>query len=117
MIDLASSAKRSGIKLILIMGLALAALGVSYSRVLDNYELELLDARFLLRGGQPASDDIVLIEIGDDTIAKLEAWPIDRRYYAMIIKALSGAGARAVLFDIIFTDATPNEGELEGAIK
>ena len=71
--------------------LALAA--VSYFHLLDNYELETLDFRFLLRPKIQTTDKVVLIEIGEDTIERLGRFPFDRSYHAMLVKALSEAGA------------------------
>src|SRR3989338_5753170 len=101
---------------LLIIILAACILAPSYLRYFDNYELELLDVRFSLRGQRPTTDEVMLIEIGDDTVAKLEQWPLDRTYYAMMVKALSSAGARAILFDIFFSDATEHDDELEKAL-
>ena len=104
------------LRLLLIIIVAACILAPSYLRYFDNYELELLDVRFSLRGQRPTTDEMALIEIGDDTVAKLEQWPLDRTYYAMMVKALSSAGARAILFDIFFSDATEHDDELEKAL-
>ncbi len=87
--------------------------GVSYLRVLDNYELETLDIRFRLRPDIPVSDKIAIIEIGDDTINKLGKWPISRKYHAALLNALSGAGAKAVVFDIFFSEESDLNSDME----
>ena len=43
----------------------------SVYRVLDNFELDTLDLRFRLRPPIQTTRDIVFIDIGNDTIAKL----------------------------------------------
>ncbi|MFA6079492.1 MAG: CHASE2 domain-containing protein [Candidatus Omnitrophota bacterium] len=94
--------------------LALAA--VSYFHLLDNYELETLDFRFLLRPKIQTTDKVVLIEIGEDTIERLGRFPFDRSYHAMLVKALSEAGASAVVFDIFFSEPHEHDPDLESAI-
>ncbi len=106
-----------GLKPLLIVSIASILLVCSYSRCLDNYELELLDRRFVLRGQQKTTGEIALVEIGDDTVEKLGQWPLARSYYAMMVKALSSAGAKAVIFDIIFADESAHDAQLEKSIK
>ncbi len=83
--------------------LALAALG-SYFRVLELYELQTYDWRCQIRGPRPVSKDIVLIDIWNDSLEVLGAWPFDREYHANLIQVLQLYGAKAVIFDIIFPD-------------
>jgi len=94
-----------------------AALGViilftilgSVFRVFDNYELDTLDLRFRLRPQIKTTQDIVLIEIGNDTIKKLGQFPVDRSYHAVLINALTAAGAQSIIFDIFFSEPSKAE--------
>jgi adenylate cyclase len=109
-------------KILLYSGIALlfiAALLISYFRLLDNYELQTFDIRFRLRPQEPVRDDIVIIEIGDDSIDKLGKWPISRKFYAALIDALSEAGARSIVFDVFFSEESNPEADtaLEEALK
>lgn len=97
--------------------IVLSVLLVSYMRLADSYELETLDLRFHLRPTPVATDKIVLIEIGDDTLKNLGQWPITRNYHALLIRALSQAHARAIIFDIFFSQPGEHDDELESAIK
>lgn len=103
-------------KLSFLAAVLVAAAAGSYFRCFDNYELELLDARFVLRGPQKTTNEVVLIEIGDDTSQKLGQWPIDRTYHAMMVKALTKAGASAILFDVLFCEKAEHDDRLEEAI-
>jgi len=102
-----------------ILLLFLAALLLSYFRVLDNYELQTFDIRFRLRPRQPVDQNIAIIEIGDDTIDKLGKWPISRKYHATLVKALTKAGAKAIIFDVFFSEESNVEADiaLEEAFK
>lgn len=97
--------------------LALSIILISYLRLTDNYELETLDLRFHLRPVPAVTDKVILIEIGDDTFKNLGQWPIPRNYHALLIKALSEAKAKSVIFDIFFSEPRDEDGELAGAIK
>ncbi|MCX5686060.1 MAG: CHASE2 domain-containing protein, partial [Candidatus Omnitrophica bacterium] len=104
------------IAILLFAGLALLA--ASYFRLLDNYELQSLDLRFVLRYPKiPTTDKIVFIEIGEDTIAKLGRFPFDRNYHAILIKALGESGARMILFDFLFSEPQEHDNALEYALN
>lgn len=81
---------------------------VSYFRLLDRLELVSLDFRYSLRLRYPraTNPDIVLVEIGEDTLQSLGRWPLPRDYQAGLVEALSGFGARMILFDILFCEPT-----------
>lgn len=102
----------SALFLILVV-ILLAA--ISYFRVLDEFEFQTYDLRLKLRGARPVSEDVVLIEIGDDSIKKIGRWPFDRQYHALLIDVLKEFGARQVGFDILFADESPGDAVLEKA--
>ena len=87
-------------------------ISLSYFRVFDNYELETLDIRYKLRPDIPVNENIVIIEIGDDTIDKLGKWPISRRYHATLVNALTEAGASAIVFDVFFSEDSDIESDI-----
>lgn len=49
--------------------------------------------------------DIVLVAIDDESIAQLGRWPFPRKRHAELIDKLTEAGALAIGFDILFSDA------------
>jgi CHASE2 domain-containing sensor protein len=89
----------------------------SYFRAFDNNELDTLDLRFRLRPPIPTSDRIVIIEIGEDTLEKLGRFPFDRGYHALIVDALFEYGAKAIMFDIFFSEPDKSDASFEQAIK
>ncbi len=89
----------------------------SYFRWLDSYELDTLDLRFRLRPPIPRTDQAVIIEISNDTIAQLGQFPIDRKYHAFLIEALAKAGARAIVFDIFFSEPHLSDDKLAEAVR
>ena len=97
--------------------IAAAVLAGSYFHILDSYELITLDLRFRLRPQIPVTDTIAIIEISDDTIEKNGRFPCDRSYHAILAKALGEAGARAVIFDIFFSEPSKSDGDFVDAVK
>jgi len=97
--------------------IALAIVAGSCFHVLDSYELPTLDLRFRLRPPIAATDKVAIIEIGDDTIGKIGLFPFDRTYHALLTKALSEAGAKAVIFDLFFSEPQKGDAEFEAAVR
>lgn len=77
--------------------------------LLNRFELTLLDYRFRINRPQPASDNIVLIDIAQDSIDQIGRWPWDRSWHASLITALKTFGAKAVLYDVIFSEPQTKE--------
>ncbi len=94
-----------------------AALAGSYFRVFDLYELQTYDWRCQLRGPRPVSSDIVLIDIWDDTVKALGAWPFDREYHAELIKALTPYEVKVLAFDVLFAEPHANDLKVVEAAK
>lgn len=110
---------------------ALATLSLCLpSTALETAEQITLDLRFRLRGTQPTSSDSVIVGVADSSfnqpeLAPTEAtreplldtmarpWPWDRRIFAEVVRRLRAAGARAIVFDVVF--AGPNSGDTEFA--
>lgn len=90
---------------------------LSYLRVFDDFECSTLDFRYALRPPLTVSKDIVIIEIGDDSIEKLGKWPFPRNYHALMIKALKKAGVRDIVFDIFFSEEKEGDADLAEAAK
>ena len=87
----------------------LIALSLSYFRVFEPYELQTYDWRCQLRVPRPMSKDIVLIDIADDSVEKLGQWPFSRKYHSALIDILGEAGAKALLFDILFVEPSDED--------
>jgi len=105
------------IKITLYLFFFLLAAAVSYFRVFETYELATLDFRFKMRTPVSANKDIVIIEIADDSLEKIQQWPIDRNWHAAMIDVLSSCGVKAVLFDILFCEPSEHDLVLNESIK
>jgi diguanylate cyclase (GGDEF)-like protein len=87
--------------------------------LLNNIKSDGIDLAFKLRGDLPVNPRIVIIEINDDDIAKVGRWPWKRSWHAAITKALASLGAKAIYFDMIFSEASDESDDalFEEAIK
>ena len=82
---------------------ALIALLAAATGVLDRVEGQTQDARFAIRGAQPAQD-VAVVAIDAASITELGRWPMDRTRHAEAIDALRRAGARGIAYDVQFTE-------------
>ena len=78
---------------------------------LDSFENVTLDQRFKLRSQQFTHPKIILIEIAEDSIQNIGRWPWSREWHATLVKALSAFGAKAVAFDVLFSEPAGAEGD------
>ena len=72
----------------------------------------LLSARSL-----PVSPDIVLVEIDNASVAALGRWPWPREAHARLVDQLAKAGAAAVVYDVLFTEPTPDDAHFAQALR
>lgn len=104
-----------------VLALATASVVLVGSRFGFLHRLEFLtsDLIFRLRGVSETRQPIVIIEITDQDIEKIGRWPWKRSWHAAMAKILSDMGARAVYFDIIFSEPSlENDDALfEEAVK
>jgi CHASE2 domain-containing sensor protein len=93
---------------------ALVAMGaggaVEFARLLPGVEQDAVSARFQHRGTQPAPG-LLVVAIDDKSFDDLGVqWPFARHYHARAIDRLRRSGARAIVYDVQFTErTTPRE--------
>jgi adenylate cyclase len=95
---------------------ALLAVGAHALGVLDRVEAQSVDARFAQRGPTPVPA-IAVVDLDGQSIARLGAWPVDRRHHARAITALRRAGVRTVAYDIQFTEPSDDAGADEALAR
>src|SRR4051794_11740290 len=79
---------------------------LALSGALDGLEHAAVDARFDARGASPAPE-VAVVAIDDASIRELGTWPLDRRWHARAMQRLHAAGARLIVYDVQFTEASP----------
>ncbi|MDD5438604.1 MAG: CHASE2 domain-containing protein [Candidatus Omnitrophica bacterium] len=105
------------IRITVLFIIIILVLLVSYNRSFDIFELHLFDLRYKLRPVLKTSDKIVFVEISDDSIRKLGSWPFDRKYHALMVQVLKEAGAKAIIFDVFFSEPKDGDQEFGEAVR
>ena len=98
---------------------ALVALLLGRLPFLDVVELKTYDWRMrAIAGSVPARDDIVLVTIDEESIRGLEPlvgrWPWPRLVHAELLNYLARARPKAVLYDVLFTEADRSKFFVQG---
>jgi adenylate cyclase len=89
---------------LVLTGFVIAAYGFD---VLHDSELDTVDARFSIRGDRTSPKDIVVVKIDDVTFNELQQrWPFPRSLHARLINRLRLGGAKAIAYDVQFTEPT-----------
>jgi adenylate cyclase len=99
--------RRRDALLAVLAGIAVGAGGMLLGRigVVRTFELKTVDLRFRIAGSRPPRAPVAIVFIGDDSVRELGRWPWSWEYHAMLVDILGRAGARQVLFDIIFAES------------
>jgi adenylate cyclase len=98
----------------LLLGLAVAAVMVvlsflPFGQFLENQTLDLC---YRLRPAAAPRADLLIVAIDEPSFQELDRpWPWPRRLHAELVRRLSAAGARLIMFDVIFAGATDPEDD------
>lgn len=75
------------------------------------FENSTIDARFALRGSEPA-DDVAIVDIDEKTFSELKLqWPFPRSDHGELIRRLHEDGARVIVYDVQFTEPSRDPRE------
>ena len=81
-------------------------IGLHAGGALSVLELDSVDARFSVRP-ERSPRDVAFVAVDDVTFSELDArWPFRRSLHARVIDRLRRAGARAIAYDVQFTEPT-----------
>ncbi|HUP10411.1 MAG TPA: CHASE2 domain-containing protein, partial [Caldimonas sp.] len=73
--------------------------------------------QFLAARSLPVSPDIVLVEIDNASVAALGRWPWSRALHARLVDQLAKAGTAAVVYDVLFTESSPDDARFAQALR
>ncbi|MGH7356886.1 MAG: CHASE2 domain-containing protein, partial [Candidatus Rokuibacteriota bacterium] len=88
------------------------AITAGYAPLFETWEARTLDVRMrVFADPRQADPSIVLVAIDQKSLdavmaASRQGWPWPRDFYAQVLKYLLGAGARAVAFDLVFSEVS-----------
>ena len=121
MFTLSKRKKRFAAGLVTAAAVGLAFCLISYFDLLHQTRLQSSDFFFKAADASPApqrENPIVIVAIDDRTMeetGRLSSWP--RSYHARLIDNLASAGARVIVFDVLFAEPAMGDEELAAAIK
>lgn len=90
----------------------LAAVSLSWFRVLEPFELQSYDWRCRLSTASAEGSPILIVDIEDEALKSIGRWPFDRQYHSVLLDALRTAGAASVGFDILFAEPSDSDASL-----
>lgn len=96
--------ERSALITGLIATLVVVALNLIAPDQLERIERLTLNSRFLLRGPELPSGDVVIVGYDEKSIQALGRWPISRRLIAEAIDRVSAEGAKTVAMDYLWLE-------------
>jgi CHASE2 domain-containing sensor protein/signal transduction histidine kinase len=65
---------------------------------------------------RPAARDVVIVAIDDESVSRIGKWPWSRATHAALVRVLTAAKPRAILYDVLFTEAGSGDAELAAAL-
>ncbi|GGE19100.1 histidine kinase [Polymorphobacter glacialis] len=98
-----------GLLSLLLTALVLTGAARRFDQVLYDY--------VLVTRPPPPPGDIIIIGIDETSLAQLGPWPWPRRFHAEAIARISAAGARAIGYDVLFTEPRPGDAVLSAALN
>lgn len=91
-----------------LTSLALAALTASpLTTRIDN----ILYDRLLRASARPVDPSILIVGVDERSLRAMGAWPWSRARHAEMIDRLTAAGAKAIVYDVLFTQPAPDPAD------
>jgi adenylate cyclase len=86
---------------------------LTFGQLLEHYALDFLYAR---RAPQPPPPQLLIVGIDEPSFQEFGlAWPWPRKLHASLIDRLAAAGARVIVFDVVFADPSPKSDDADFA--
>ena len=86
----------------LILSLTVSFSYLYIPKTLESFDNRLRDYMFILRGEEPHSDNVVVIDIDDKSIEQIGQWPWSRDVVSEMLINLTNAEVGLIAFDIVF---------------
>ncbi len=101
--------KKQNKSIILIIGIiaTIFAIIITSTGLFKTLESRSIDWRFNLRGKVQPTSPVVIVAIDDSSFANMpERWTWPRTFYARVVENLKKWGAKAIVFDMVFSEPT-----------
>ena len=94
------------------LGITILFFGFLFFRIdfFDTLELKSYDLMMNFRSDPGVSNEVVIVDIDDDSIDKLGRWPWPRSLLAKIIKKINAGGPRVIGLNIILSEPEESNG-------
>ncbi len=121
MLSLPKRKKRFVNGLFIAVAIALAFCLISHFNLFHGIHLQSSDFLYRATDSIPEAgpdNNIVIVAIDDkslDQLGRFSSWP--RAYHARLINVLAETGARVIVFDILFSEPSPDDEQLQASIK
>jgi len=73
-------------------------------KTLESFDNRLRDYMFILRGSEPKSDDIIIIDVDDKSLQEVGQWPWSRDNVSNLLVQLTNSGVALIGFDMVFAE-------------
>src|SRR5262249_49172856 len=105
---------RARVPLMILVALAAVAagLGLCASAPVRWLEERSFDARFAVRPAPPADQQVTVVGIDDNSLARLPRYPFSRTLHARVIDQLRPAPPRLIVYDVAFDRPTTDKADL-----
>jgi len=89
---------------ILIVSIGLSVLYSFIPKTLESFDNRLRDYMFIVRGEEPDSKNVVIIDIDDKSLKQIGQWPWSRDVVADMLVNLTSGGIGLIAFDVVFAE-------------
>jgi len=94
-------------KYLIVTSLISTTIVLSYlyiPKTLESLDNRLRDYMFIVRGEEPQSQNVVIIDIDDKSLEQIGQWPWSRNTVSQMLVNLTQAGIGLIAFDIVFAE-------------
>ncbi|GAX86959.1 adenylate cyclase [Lebetimonas natsushimae] len=77
--------------------------------ILDSLNKKITDTFFYLKGNEPTSNLVTIVDIDEKSLSKFGQWPWERKIIAKIVKNLTKASVGIIGYDIFFPEHDRNK--------
>ena len=101
--------KKQHKRVVLVIGIiaTLFAIIITSTGLFKTLESRSIDWRFNLRGKVKPVSPVIIVAIDDSSFANMpERWTWPRTFYAKVVENLKKWGAKAIVFDMVFSEST-----------
>ncbi|MEA3314435.1 MAG: adenylate/guanylate cyclase domain-containing protein [Campylobacterota bacterium] len=90
--------------LIILISVGISLIYSYIPKTLESFDNRLRDYMFVLRGEQPDSNNVVIVDLDDKSLKEIGQWPWSRDIVSDMLINLTNANVGLIAFDIVFAE-------------